>query len=81
MVVQPPPGRIRFVSGSSVADLMWTRYAPGVRRKKSKQRKPISANQRESDDKLRRELENADPEKFKRLVKPLFRSQKTGGNG
>jgi len=48
-----------------------------VSRKKSKERKPISAKQRESDDKLRRELENADPKKFDRLVIPLFRSSKT----
>jgi len=47
-----------------------------VPRKKSKERKPISAKQRESDDKLRRELENADPKKFDRLVSPLFRSSK-----
>jgi hypothetical protein len=48
-----------------------------VPRKKSKPQKNISEKQRESDDLLRRELEQADPEKFKRLVRPLFRSSKT----
>jgi len=48
-----------------------------VPRKKSKTPKPISEKQRESDNALRRELEQADPEKFKRLVSPLFRSQKS----
>jgi hypothetical protein len=48
-----------------------------VPRKKSKKKFPISEKQRESDDKLRRELENADPKKFDRLVSPLFRSPKT----
>jgi len=48
-----------------------------VRKKKSQTPKPISEKQRESDNLLRRELEQADPEKFKRLVKPLFRSSKT----
>jgi len=47
-----------------------------VRKKKSQTPKPISEKQSESDDLLRRELEQADPEKFKRLVKPLFRSSK-----
>jgi hypothetical protein len=60
-----------------VAALTYTRYASGVPRKESKERKPISAKQRESDDKLRRELENADLKKFKRMVKPLFRSSKS----
>ena len=32
---------------------------------------------RSSRERLRRELEEADPEKFKRLVRPLFRSLKT----
>jgi hypothetical protein len=44
--------------------------------RKSKPPKPISEKTRESDEALRRELESADPEKFKRLVKPLFRSPK-----
>jgi len=48
-----------------------------VRKKKSQTPKPISEKQRESDNLLRRELEQADPETFKRLVKPLFRSSKT----
>jgi hypothetical protein len=48
-----------------------------VRKKKSQTPKPISEKQRASDDLLRRELEQADPEKFKRLVKPLFRSSET----
>jgi chorismate mutase len=48
-----------------------------VRKKKSQTPKPISEKQRESDDLLRRELEQADPEKFKRLIRPLFRSSKT----
>jgi hypothetical protein len=47
-----------------------------VPRKKSKPQKVISEKQRASDDLLRRELEQADPEKFKRLVRPLFRSSK-----
>jgi hypothetical protein len=42
--------------------------------KTSKPPKPISEKTRESDERLRQELANADPEKFKRLVKPLFRS-------
>jgi hypothetical protein len=50
-----------------------------VRKKKSQTPKPISEKQRESDDLLRRELEQADPEKFKRLVRPLFRSSKSDG--
>jgi len=48
-----------------------------VRKKKSQTPKPISEKQRESDDLLRRELEQAEPEKFKRLIRPLFRSSKT----
>jgi hypothetical protein len=45
-----------------------------VQKKKSVAPKPISEKQRESDNALTRELEHADPEKFKRLIKPLFRS-------
>jgi|HubBroStandDraft_5_1064220.scaffolds.fasta_scaffold96409_2 hypothetical protein len=41
---------------------------------RSKSLRPISEKTRESDERLRQELVNADPEKFKRLVKPLFRS-------
>jgi hypothetical protein len=48
-----------------------------VRKRKSQTPKPISEKTRESDDSLRRELAQADPEKFKRLVKPLFRSSKS----
>jgi hypothetical protein len=44
------------------------------RKDKSKQRFPISEKTRQEDERLRKELENADPERFKRLVKPLFRS-------
>jgi hypothetical protein len=43
------------------------------RKDKSKRHVPISEKTRHEDERLRRELENADPEKFKRLVKPLFR--------
>jgi hypothetical protein len=52
-----------------------------VTRKQSKPKKPISEKTRAEDERLRRELEQADPEKFKRLVKPVFRSsikEKTG---
>jgi hypothetical protein len=35
------------------------------------------AAQRESDEQPRWELENTDPEKFKRIVSPLSRSSKT----
>jgi len=48
-----------------------------VRKRKSQAPKPISEKTRASDESLRRELEHADPEKFKRLVKPLFRSSKS----
>jgi hypothetical protein len=44
------------------------------RKKRSKSLKPISEKTRTEDDRLRKELTEADPEKFKRLVKPLFRS-------
>jgi hypothetical protein len=44
------------------------------RKDKSKRHVPISEKTRQEDERLRRELENADPERFKRLVKPLFRS-------
>jgi hypothetical protein len=47
--------------------------------RKSKPPKPIGEKTRASDERLRQELENADPEKFKRLVKPLFRSPSDGG--
>jgi len=48
-----------------------------VPQKKSKPQKVISEKTRASDERLRRELEQADPEKFKRLVRPLSRSSKT----
>ena len=41
---------------------------------RSKSLRPISEKTRESDERLRQELVNADPEKIKRWVKPLFRS-------
>jgi len=44
------------------------------RKTKSKPPKPISEKTRVSDERLRQELAHADPEEFKRLVKPLFRS-------
>jgi len=47
-----------------------------VPQKKSKQPKSISGKTRADDERLRRELEQADPEKFKSLVNPLFRSSK-----
>ncbi len=31
----------------------------------------MGAKQRESDERLERELESAEPEKFKRMIKPL----------
>jgi hypothetical protein len=48
-----------------------------VIRKQSKPKRTVSAKQRESDDALREELRRADPEKFKRLISPLFRSLRT----
>jgi hypothetical protein len=47
-----------------------------MRRKKSKPTKPVSEKTRAEDERLRRELEHADPDKFERLVSPLFRSRK-----
>jgi len=44
-----------------------------VRKKKSPEKRPVSEKTRAEDERLRQELEKADPEKFKRLVKPLFR--------
>jgi hypothetical protein len=46
-------------------------------RKKSKPKESVGEKQRESDERLRRELEKADPKKFDRLVSPLFRSPRT----
>jgi hypothetical protein len=48
-----------------------------VRKRKSRERKPVSEKTRAEDERLRRELEQADPERFKRLVKPLFHSPRT----
>lgn len=42
-------------------------------RKRSKP-KPISAKTRAEDEKLRQVLEQASPEKFEQVLKPLFRS-------
>ena len=47
-------------------------------RERNRRRKSLSARRRApATISLRRELEHADPEKFKRLVRPLFRSSKT----
>jgi hypothetical protein len=42
------------------------------RLKKSKQPSKPTEKTRAEDERLRRELEQADPEKFKRFMKPLF---------
>jgi hypothetical protein len=58
-----------------VAESIWRRYASRMPRKKSsKPKSNVSEKTRASDDALRRELANADPKKFDRLVSPLFRS-------
>ncbi len=49
-------------------------------KKKSKRPTEISEKTRAEDERLRRELESADPDKFKRLVKPLFRSSAEGNS-
>jgi hypothetical protein len=49
----------------------------GEPRKKSNPKKPVSEKTRAEDERLRRGLENADPEKFEWMVKPLFRSPKS----
>jgi hypothetical protein len=46
------------------------------RKKKSKQPQ-LKEKTRAEDERLRRELAHADPEKFKRALKPLFRSPKS----
>jgi hypothetical protein len=46
------------------------------RKKRSKQPANISEKTRAEDERLRKELAEADPEKFKRIMKPLFRSTK-----
>lgn len=43
------------------------------RKNKLKQSATISEKTRAEDQRLRKELENADPEKFKKALKPLFR--------
>ena len=60
----------------SVAEPMFTRYPFGVPRKTSKEGKLISEKQRASDERSMRGLEQADPEKFKRRLRPLSRSLK-----
>jgi len=45
------------------------------RKTKSKQPSKLTEKTRAEDDRLRRELEQADPEKFKRFIKPLFGEQ------
>jgi hypothetical protein len=42
------------------------------RKSKSKQPSRLKETTRAADDRLRRELEQADPEKFKRFLEPLF---------
>jgi len=49
------------------------------RKNRSKSPASINAKTRAEDERLRRELEGADPEKFKRAVKPLFRSSRIDG--
>jgi hypothetical protein len=45
------------------------------RKKKSKRSTTISEKTRAEDEHLRQVLAHADPEKFKRIVRPLFRSK------
>jgi hypothetical protein len=42
------------------------------RKKRSKKPATISEKTRAEDERLRQELAQADPEKFKRFIKPLF---------
>jgi hypothetical protein len=42
------------------------------RKKKSKQPSKLKETTRAEDERLRRELEQADPEKFRRFMEPLF---------
>jgi len=46
------------------------------RKKTSKPKSSVSEKTRAEDERLRKELEKADPKKFDRLVSPLFRSSK-----
>jgi hypothetical protein len=41
-------------------------------KKRSRKPAPISEKTRAEDERVRRELDQADPEKFKRFMKPLF---------
>jgi hypothetical protein len=74
------PNGVRCDVQPVVEASIWKRYAFSVPRKKSKPQKVISEKTRASDERLRRELEQADPETFKRLVRPLSRSSKTESN-
>jgi hypothetical protein len=47
------------------------------RKKPSKQPTTISEKTRAEDERLRQALVHADPEKFKRAIKPLFHSPKS----
>jgi hypothetical protein len=56
----------------------WSRYTFGVPRlRKSKQPSKPTEKTRAEDERLREELRNADPGKFKRLMKPLFGTEKS----
>ncbi len=59
---------------AGAVEAMLGRAAEEIQREKAHRKK------RAEDERLRRELEQADPEKFKRLVRPLFRSSKTEGS-
>ncbi len=72
MVVQPPAEGVSICSGTSVADPTYARYASVVPRKKSKPKRPISEKTRAEDERLRRELENADPEKIRSAGQSAF---------
>jgi hypothetical protein len=45
------------------------------RKKRSKRSTTISEKTRAEDERLRQELVHADPDKFKRIIKPLFRTE------
>jgi hypothetical protein len=44
--------------------------------RKDKRPHPISEETRQEDERLRKELENADPEKFKKVLKPLMANRR-----
>jgi hypothetical protein len=44
--------------------------------RKDKKRHPISEETRQEDERLRKELANADPEKLKKALKPLMEFRK-----